>query len=1094
MSLKLATAIPVVMMAGLGIAPGAEDGILLDLEHGATPGSAHLTWSGAPPNYSVYRAPYPAPVSPPNQIGFTGFASWDEDLVPAVGEFLYYEVTASCTPSPLEICDGLDNDCDGGVDGRGSEASCSLPNATPQCVAGICAVGSCDAGWGDCNTDAGDGCEASLNAAQSTSPSAYGGAGDEDLQPGYIRVASITNCGGCGVTCDDGLPCTTDLCVPSAAGLGQCSDFDRDQCAGARCDQPMLPPGTPPPTEPGCAGVDADGDGLSSPWEEPQVNPYTGEIMAPGIDLDCDGVISGGSGDLPWHEPPMGDSTKDVYLEYDYMAAEPGETGSHAPSPAAISDVVSAFAAAGVALHVDPNQQTVPHAPVVYIPVTGPVDECAAIPGAVSLYDAAYKGDPSVFEQKRNFGYHYFLFGHNSSCEGDTSPKTSGMAEVKGNDAIVSLGDFTYLGTSAEIDFKKRREEAGTMMHELGHNLRLFHGGPVDSNGPIDPNDDSALEKKPNHMSVMNYSHQFNGIQRAAVPGQIVPPDAVMPRRLDFSHEELNQLDETFLDEFTGIDATMPPFDRDIVRHYCLSRPGPQQAPATGPIDWDCDGFMDFPVSEDVNADGLLGTLLGASEWDNLFYGFQCQPTLADGAQEPFRIARTELTLERAVEEGLRAGPLTCDPGTSDCDGDDTNGCETPGFCSTAPTCSPDSIWSSPLGFGPASAAVSDTEFNPTGSSFSYLSNGSTVYSVYNVSESGNPAGTIRWTRPFPSAIENFPNPVLLKDGSESVFVAGTGGFLFRLDAETGMDEYPPVNTKRPTCPLDQIIATPAVQLRNYSNGAFQSAQSDDLVFVITRTGCGDTTSNRVLAFQAATGAMAWTFNPTPLGLTMNYGSEGCSIDYGNNILYCGTEQVGAQHTLWAISTLDGTRVWSTNAGAILNRPMLRSSRVYVATFAGILKSFDAATGTPIWSTVVTGFNIEESPAVVSGGPFDGLILVNDTAGTLRAFLDMGSSGGPVWVSRNPGPTQYVGLPVVAPSLGKAYVGRSDGYLQQIDLKTGAAEATATVGVGTVSDPSFDIEGGADINRLMAAAGSPVGDSQLRRFCIPWVPGSAGTH
>src|SRR6185503_16958280 len=155
---------------------------------------------------------------------------------------------------------------------------------------------------------------------------------------------------------------------PSPAGPAQCRHYDRAQCGGARCGQGNLPPGTPPPTEAVCAGLDADNDGFSTQWESPGIDPYTGQPTVPGIDLDCDGVISNADNDLIWHEPPAGDATKDVYLEIDSMGPAPGEPAGHGPSPEAIDTVVSAFAGAGVSLHIDPNQQTLPHAAVLYVP------------------------------------------------------------------------------------------------------------------------------------------------------------------------------------------------------------------------------------------------------------------------------------------------------------------------------------------------------------------------------------------------------------------------------------------------------------------------------------------------------------------------------------------------------------------------------------------------------------------------------------------------------------------------------------------------------------------------------------------------------
>ncbi|MGH9868002.1 MAG: PQQ-binding-like beta-propeller repeat protein [Candidatus Polarisedimenticolia bacterium] len=998
-----------------------------------------------------------------------------------------------CTPAP-EVCDGLDNDCDGQTDEPGSEASCSIPNATPECLMGSCAIGSCNLGYGDCDGGVSNGCEAPLGVAQSTSPAAYGGPGDPDLKPGYARVGAIANCGGCGVSCDDGIPCTTDLCVPSATGA-QCRHYDRAQCGGARCPQGNLPPGTPPPTEAVCAGPDNDNDGLSNQWESGGIDPYTGQPQVPGIDIDCDGEVSSSDNDMIWHEPPSGDSTKDVYLQIDYMAPSPGETGSHAPSPAALSGVVSAFAGGGVSLHIDPNHQALPHAAIVYMPVNDPVDACAALPGAVSLYDSMYKGNPGVFDPKRRLGYHWTFFAHDS-CSADTpGHKASGMAEIDGNDAIVSLASFTYQDLPPVADSKKAREETGTLMHELGHNLRLHHGGPFEATSP-DPNGPTIV-RKPNYPSVMNYSHQLNGILRSAFPGQVSPPDPDVPRRFDFSHGLPPPLDETFLDEFAGVNVPLEPFSRDVVRHYCPEKsPGPVQSPSMGPIDWNCDSFFDTGVVEDVNADGQLTTLFGGDDWGNLSFSFQCQPTFADGAQDSSRLARTELTLEQAVDQQLRSAPLICDPGTNDCDGDDSNGCETTGSCPVEPTCTPDSLWSTVLGVGehPVSAPASDTTFNPSGGSFTYLSKGDQAYSLYNKTVGGNSAGSVHWTRSLPTTSQSFPNPVPLKDGSESVYVAGADGFLRSLDPNSGADRFAPFDTRRPACSSDQIIATPAVQLWNQSNSAFQTAQQEDLVFVITRTMCGDSSRNKVFAIRAATGTLAWIFDPISVGISMSYGTEQCTVDYTNNSLYCGTDQGGgAQNTLWAINTLNGALKWARNYGSIYNRPLVRGSRVYVATYTGTLRALSITNGLGIWSLPLSGVAFVRNPTLVSGGSSDGMILVPDTSGNLYAYVDSGSIPVILWNS-NFGGTVYT-TPVVIPAIGKAYVAMADGRIYQFLLTTGAVEASATAGTaGPAVGLSLDAEGppGSEANRLTATAVAGTG-KRARRYCIPWAFGSSGT-
>ncbi len=116
---------------------------------------------------------------------------------------------------------------------------------------------------------------------------------------------------------------------------------------------------------------------------------------------------------------------------------------------------------------------------------------------------------------------------------------------------------------------------------------------------------------------------------------------------------------------------------------------------------------------------------------------------------------------------------------------------------------------------------------------------------------------------------------------------------------------------------------------------------------------------------------------------------------------------------------------------------------------------------------------------------------MTDTAGFLHAYVEVDgppATAVPAWSATNLGGTVTT-MPVVAPFLGKAYVGKSDGTLHQVNLATGLSESYGTVGAGTVFDPSPDLEGASpDINRLQAAT-----PGQVRRFCAPFQPGTAGT-
>ena len=78
------------------------------------------------------------------------------------------------TRSATQHCGGCDN-------------ACAVPNGTALCESGRCGVGTCAAGFRDCDNNAGNGCETSLN--------------------------STSNCGACGRVCPGGTTCANGSCV-----------------------------------------------------------------------------------------------------------------------------------------------------------------------------------------------------------------------------------------------------------------------------------------------------------------------------------------------------------------------------------------------------------------------------------------------------------------------------------------------------------------------------------------------------------------------------------------------------------------------------------------------------------------------------------------------------------------------------------------------------------------------------------------------------------------------------------------------------------------------------------------------------------------
>jgi hypothetical protein len=89
------------------------------------------------------------------------------------------------------------------------------------------------------------------------------------------------------------------------------------------------------------------------------------------------------------------------------------------------------------------------------------------------------------FAANRHGYFHYCLMPHRYN----STSGSSGQAEINGDDLIVSL---YCAGSDNNV--------SNTIMHELGHNLSLRHGGNNNCN------------YKPNYNSVMNYRYQFPGV------------------------------------------------------------------------------------------------------------------------------------------------------------------------------------------------------------------------------------------------------------------------------------------------------------------------------------------------------------------------------------------------------------------------------------------------------------------------------------------------------------------------------------------------------------------------------------------------------
>lgn len=132
----------------------------------------------------------------------------------------------------------------------------------------------------------------------------------------------------------------------------------------------------------------------------------------------------------------------------------------------------------------------------------------------------------------KRLAYHYLVFAHDQPLGFSGS---SGVASLPGMDTLVTLGRQGWaLNPVSNHPVGTLDEQAATVMHEFGHNLKLRHSGNFDL-----PN------CEPNYFSVMNYAFQFS--------------NWVSNRPLDYSRSALATLDIELLNERNGVGQSTPP-------------------------------------------------------------------------------------------------------------------------------------------------------------------------------------------------------------------------------------------------------------------------------------------------------------------------------------------------------------------------------------------------------------------------------------------------------------------------------------------------------------------------------------------------------
>jgi putative metal-binding protein len=138
------------LVAAATIGAQAADNVQLTVQKGVVPGDVQLDWAGGTPMYAVYRSADKAQVvTPANKLGDTAALIWLD--APPPGTLFLYRIVGLCqTPTP-EVCDGVDDDCNGFIDNGCpgtcvDDAGCSpsqFCDVTGLCVSDFADGGSC---------------------------------------------------------------------------------------------------------------------------------------------------------------------------------------------------------------------------------------------------------------------------------------------------------------------------------------------------------------------------------------------------------------------------------------------------------------------------------------------------------------------------------------------------------------------------------------------------------------------------------------------------------------------------------------------------------------------------------------------------------------------------------------------------------------------------------------------------------------------------------------------------------------------------------------------------------------------------------------
>jgi hypothetical protein len=407
-------------------------------------------------------------------------------------------------------------------------------------------------------------------------------------------------------------PAATNVAISNAAPIGSSmvrppSNLSNTHTAA---DWEVVPFGTPGGlNDVRASATDLDNDGIPDSAEQP------GGTFA-GIDYYSMGARSG---------------RRDIFIEIHTMDQNPLATADYGfiLQKGALDLIVASFNKQNISVHFDAgNKFSATFNPALYNLGGGnsagsiPFKPCTDLGYDNSGFATArtqcnnfYTIKNSLFDVKRRAGFHYMLMANSQETSGLSG--SSGVAEYKGNDILITLGGNSLNLANPTVANITTNLQASTIMHELGHNLGLDHGG------------DNGVNNKPNYISIMNYMYQIYGLPSTfdthvvmdRYKAFVLENKSTTPISLNYYCAMSNSFCGTqyLIDYSNGSSASMN--ENALVESLFMGRGNIDNSYA----DWNDNGIKDtlsysFNVTADI--DGLYTNLTDYNDWANLLLPF----------------------------------------------------------------------------------------------------------------------------------------------------------------------------------------------------------------------------------------------------------------------------------------------------------------------------------------------------------------------------------------------------------------------------------------------------------------------------------------